>query len=103
MANETTSPNMLLPIPGVGLTDGPTFATDINYCLTIIDSHNHSSGNGVQITPAGININSDLSFGSNNAISLRTARYTSQASLIPASGSDLDCVYVSGVDLYYND
>jgi hypothetical protein len=60
--STTISPNMSLVIPGVGSEAGPAYATDVNNSLTIIDSHNHSSGSGVQITPNGININSALTF-----------------------------------------
>lgn len=101
MAN-TISPDMGLVIPGVGTEISPTWATDLNSSLTIIDSHNHTPGSGVPIPPSGLNINSDLSFGGNNQISLRSSRYNPQTS--PLSGSlDLGCVYVSGVDLYFND
>lgn len=102
MAFESSSPNMGLVLPGVSLTSGPQWATDVNASLSIIDQHNHAPGNGVQITPAGLNISSDLSFISNNATNLRSSRYNPQ--LTPLAGSlDLGCVYVSGVDLYYND
>lgn len=102
MANFFLSPNMSLPIPTVDVDPGPDWALNLNQCQAIIDSHNHSAGNGVQITPNGLNINADLPFGSNNAINLRSVRFTSQVS--PISGvSDLGCLYVSGVDLYYND
>ena len=102
MANTATSPNMLLPIPVVGVDPGPDWAANINNCLTLIDQHNHSPGFGVQITPNGLNINSDLSFGGNNAVALRSSRYNVQGSLL-AGPLDLGCTYVSGVDLYYND
>lgn len=96
------SPNMNLPVPQVGVEPGPDYASDINSSLTIIDSHTHASGSGVQITPSGLNINSDLTFQSNDAIALRSSRYTAQGSPL-AEGTDLGCVYVSGVDLYFND
>jgi hypothetical protein len=49
-----------------------------------------------------MSISSDLSFGGNNAIALRSLRMTEQSS--PISGAlDLACIYASGVDLYYND
>lgn len=101
-AQVTTSPNMGLPVPQVGVTPGPAWANDINASLNIIDAHDHTPGNGVPITPAAMNITSDLSFNDNNLVSLRSSRYQSQPS--PISGvSDLGAVYVSGVDLYYND
>lgn len=99
---STTSPNMNLTIPTVGETVGPTYAQQINASLSLIDLHNHSSGNGVQITPSGLNINADLSFGSNNATSLRSSRYSAQSAPLALS-TDVNCLYVSGVDLYYND
>lgn len=102
MPNTTTSPNMMLPIPVVGVDAGPDYASNINLCLTTIDGHDHASGSGVQITPAGLSISSDLSFIVNNAINLRSARFTSQSSTL-ALASDIECIYVAGVDLYYND
>src|SRR5271166_3792 len=99
---DTISPNMGLVIPGVGTEPSPTWATDLNSSLTIVDAHNHTPGSGVQIPPSGLNINSDLTFNNNNQTMLRSSRYAVQAS--PLAGAlDLGCVYVSGVDLYFND
>jgi microcystin-dependent protein len=103
MAYEINSPNMRLPVPGVGLTSGPQYAIDLNACLAIIDQHNHTPGSGIQITPAGLNINSDLTFNSvNNAVQLRSTRYIPQPSVLTPA-ADIACVYVAGADLYYND
>lgn len=101
MAN-TISPNMNLIIPGIGTENSPTWATDINASLAAIDSHNHSSGQGVQITPNGMNINSDLAFQNNNATILRSARFQSQNAVLSLA-SDVGCLYVVGNELYYND
>lgn len=98
----TSSPNMLLPVPTVGVEAGPTWATDINNCLSIIDSHNHTPGYGVQITPDGLNINSDLTLGNNNLTNARSLRLTVQTTPL-ALPTDLACLYASGVDLYFND
>lgn len=102
MANTTSSPSMLLPIPVVGVDPGPQYASDINNCLTLIDQHDHSPGYGVQITPSGLNISSDLPMGSNNLTGARSIRFTAQGGPIGAA-SDLGCLYEAGVDLYYND
>jgi len=102
MANITNSPNMSLPIPVVGVENGPQYATDINSSLTIVDLHNHSPGYGVQITPSGLNINADLPFNANNATQLRSVRFNPNASVLNLS-TDLGCLYEAGVDLYYND
>lgn len=102
MANYTITPNMNLTVPTATIEIGPAFAVEINGDLSILDSHNHTVGNGVQIPSAGLNINADLSFNSANAISLRSTRFVAQSSPL-SLGSDIGAVYVSGVDLYYND
>jgi len=48
---STTTSNMSLTIPSVGDTDYPTSVSD---SLTILDSHTHASGSGVQIPTGGI-------------------------------------------------
>ena len=103
MPNVIISPNMSLPVPVVGVDLGPDWANNLNSCLSTIDGHNHTPGMGVQIPPAGLNINADLTFQSNNATNLRTIRFAPQLSAIPASSPDLGCLYEAGVDLYYND
>lgn len=96
------SPNMSLPVPQVGSEAGPDYAFDINDCLSLIDSHDHTAGSGVQITPSGLNINSDLTFNGSNAINLRSVRMSSQGSPL-ALPSDLNCLNVVAGDLYFND
>ena len=105
MANTTASPNMNLPVPNVGTDPGPQFAFDVNNCLTVIDGHNHSPGYGVQINPNGLNINSDLPFGGNNATLVRSVRFQPQGSTPISDPTDIGCVYEagSGGDLWYND
>lgn len=98
MANETLSPNMSLPVPGVSLTDGPQWATDLNSCLSILDSHSHVSGSGVPITPDAINMSADLPFSGNSATGLKSIQWTSQVSL-----ASLKAAYVISNDLYFND
>ncbi len=102
MPNTISSQYMALPVPVVTVDPGPTWATDVNSCLTLIDQHDHSTGKGTQITQAGFNITGNVNFNSANAIALRSSRYTAQSAPINGA-SDLGCVYVSGVDLYFND
>lgn len=103
MANQYLSPNMSLVIPVPGQEPGPDWASDLNASLTILDGHSHSPGSGVQITPAGININADLPFNnSNNATQLRSVRFFPNLSSLSLP-ADLGCLYEFGVDLYYND
>lgn len=95
---------LTVPTPSTGVTGtgdpGPGYATNISNDLNTIDAHDHSSGKGVQVTPAGLNINADLSFGSFNATNLRSARFTSQASALNG-GSDVGEIYVKTGDLWY--
>lgn len=102
MPNYINSANMLLPIPVIGTDPGPDYATNINNCFTLLDYHDHSSGKGIQVTPAGLDINADLPMGGNNLTLARSLRMSAQNSVLVAS-ADLGCLYVSGVDLYYND
>ena len=97
-----TTANMLLPVPTVGGTLGPQYAVDINSCLSLVDSHDHSTGKGVSITQAGINITGDLALNGFNATLLRSTRYSSQGAVL-ALGTDLNCAYVVNDDLYFND
>lgn len=108
MANTTISPNMSLIIPTVSVDPGPDWANNINASLSIIDQHNHSFGSGVQINQSGILLNPNptsfdsLGFNTSNAFSLRSVRFTPQASPLSVA-TDIGCMYESGVDLYYND
>ena len=58
---------------------------------------------GVQVNPGGLDINSDLTFQGNNAYNLRSVRFLAQNIPITPSSPDLGCLYVAGVDLYFND
>lgn len=97
------TPNMSLLGISIGIDSGLTIEQNYNSNMALLDQHNHAAGSGVQIQPSGINISSDLPFNTNNAISLRTCRFVAQVSAIPASSPDLGCIYVAGVDLWYND
>lgn len=97
------TPNMNLPVPVVGQEAGPQYAIDINNCMTTIDSHGHTAGAGVPITTDALNINADLPINSNRLMNIKSAVFASQGSPLPGASPDLNAVYVSGVDLYYND
>lgn len=98
----TLTPNMSLPVPGVGTESGPQYATDINSCLSIVDAHDHTPGSGVQITPSAIDINADLLLNGNNLTTARSLRLSAQSAVLNLA-TDLGCLYEVGVDLYYND
>lgn len=100
---STLSPNMNLSIPTVGVDIGPTYAYQINTSLSLIDSHNHSPGSGVPITPSGININAMLTFNDNPATNLEYAGFAVQASASTALQS-LSVAPTSSInELWYTD
>lgn len=79
MADFILTPNMGLPEPIVGVTTGTAYATYINQSLTLIDRHDHTPGNGVQITPAALNIDATVDFQINSAINLVSANFVLQS------------------------
>lgn len=102
MANTVLSPVMSMPVPVPTVDPGPQYAFDLNSCLSILDQHDHTVGLGNPITPSAMLINADLLMGSNNLTAIRSTRFDAQLSPL-ALGTDLGCLYVSGVDLWYND
>jgi hypothetical protein len=104
MANVITTPNMMLPTPVPGQDPGPDYGANNNSCFNILDSHNHSAGSGVPITPLGININTPLQFNNNIASTIyglsfsapATSGATSFLYTAPQSGGGIN-------DLFFND
>jgi hypothetical protein len=94
----STTDNMGLVLPVVGSTIGPTWASQLNSALEIVDAHDHTSGKGKSITTAALNINADVSFNGNSATNLSAARFSSEASTLVLAST----VYCVGNDLYYN-
>lgn len=95
---STTSPNMNLLVPTSGMTPGPDYSLQVNTSLSLIDQHDHSPGKGVQITPAGININTALTLNNNLLTNVAGLMLTAQGST-----PDIGTLYESGTDLYFVD
>jgi hypothetical protein len=90
--------NMALNLPVVGVTAGPTYATLNNTAFSTIDSHDHTTGKGVQVPASGININASLEFNSNAAIELTFLGLEAQSS---APSTNLSVYVDNSSDLYY--
>ena len=79
--------------PAVGVTAGPTWATDLNTTIDAVDGHDHSTNKGVRITPAAINVNSAFEYNSNDITELKTLSFdtatasTTSYSIYQASGN----------------
>lgn len=95
------TPNMSLDLPVVGTTVGPTWAQQLNTAFTVVDSHDHTPGNGVRIPSSALNINGIVPFNNNHLSSVKSCRFQDQAAPL-STGSDLRSLYSSGGDLYYN-
>lgn len=100
----TTTTNMELELPTVSTTLGPEWASLLNAALQVIDAHDHSSGNGAKVTPAGILINAALdmrTYQINNAgslgLDLKSAVDTSDTGSIQLVGGNLWWVNTAGV------
>lgn len=102
MANTVTTPNMNLVLPVVGSDPSPDWATNLYNADIVIDQHNHTLGNGVQINVSGLNLTSDLTINNNNFTNARSLRFTPSSTPLSLV-TDVGVVYVSGVDLWYND
>lgn len=95
-----STPNMGLFESTPLVTTGPLWAQNIEDSLLLVDAHDHSAGKGLQVTPAGLNINSELSFNSQVASNLFSAKFISQGAALP--GSNVRTLYSVGADLYFN-
>ena len=94
----TTFLNLDLPV--VTVTLGPTWANEVNAAFEVIDVHDHTSGKGVQIPTAGLNINADLDFNEN---ALQNVQFLSfeQRTTSPTGSSFAGSVSIFDNDLYY--
>lgn len=91
---------MNLTLPTVTVTLGPTWASELNAAIESIDSHDHTSGKGVKIPTAGININADLDFNENAALNLEFASFEQRTSS-PSGSTFAAATSVYNGDLYY--
>jgi hypothetical protein len=92
---------MGLELPTLHVTQDPVWSQELLDDLSLLDAHNHTLGNGVQIPTAAININADLSFSSFNSVSTRSFRFVNEGAVL-STASDLRCVYVKSGDFWYN-
>ncbi len=93
--------NMGMNLPTVGSTPGPTWASMLNTAFGIVDSHDHTSGKGVQVPTAGLNINADLPLGNHEATGAKGLGMNDQGTKISSSTHEI--LYSSASDLWYND
>lgn len=89
--------NMGLTTSSVGVTAGPTWATNEQTNLTTLDNHDHTSGKGVQLGPSSLNINADLEFNQNSASELKNVIFDSSVTAASTNYS----LYQSSGNVYW--
>jgi hypothetical protein len=99
MPSPVVTPNMSLTAPGVGVTTSPAWALLINADLSTIDQHNHTTGMGVPIPVAGLDIDADLPLNSHSITLLNSAVFAGAVSGTPSVLS----LYSNGTDLFFKD
>lgn len=92
------TPNMSLDLPVVSSTLGPEWASLLNAALELVDAHDHSSGKGTQVTPAGILVNALFNMNSQN---LTTANSYGLANRTSADTSNLGSIQRLNGNLYW--
>src|ERR1035437_4897922 len=100
MTTTTTTTYMSLVLPNVGQELEPTASTDNNAAFTAVDSHDHSSGKGVKVPVAGIDINGDLDLNQFNLIQTRGVKFKNNISNL--SGTETNIFYDKAGDIWWN-
>jgi len=94
-----SSPNMGLTIPVPTVTEGPQYAQEIQQNFNLIDSHNHTSGQGALIPLNALTISQNLNMNAYSVTNLKSTALVNQVSAPAENGS----VYMSGDNLYWKD
>ncbi|HAT63656.1 MAG TPA: hypothetical protein DCS66_03505, partial [Flavobacteriaceae bacterium] len=108
MAETTTTTNMTLVLPTPGQRLGPTWASDINTAMNLVDAHDHTAGKGVTLGVSSFTIDADVNY--NNSYALLNANYLSLDETATPGTDFPEATYPSIVfsggangELYYND
>ncbi len=94
------TPNMNLDLPVPSVTPGPDWADSVNEAFDVVDTHDHTSGNGVPVPTAGISIDADLSLNSSSLIAVDHVNMDQQSAAL--GPSVVDSLYDVNGDLYFN-
>ena len=108
MAETSTTTYMSLTLPTPGERLGPTWASDLNTALTLVDAHDHATS-GKSLGVAALTIDADLDFSPGTTdyapTNMKYGGFASQASPLSADVSTgfPGSIYVASGDLYFND
>lgn len=95
-----TTPYMNLNLPVPSVTLGAQWAQDINDAMALIDSHDHSTGDGAKVKPNGMNINADLDIQQNQLLNVGALGLFTQNAVLSGPLNALKMHSYAG-DLYY--
>ena len=105
MAETSTTTYMSLTLPTPGERLGPTWASDLNAALTLVDAHDHATS-GKSLGVAALTIDADLDFSPGTTdyapTNMKYGSFASQGSALSAT-SFPGSVYVAAGNLYFND
>lgn len=93
------TPNMGLLLPSPSSTLGPLWANLLNDALSLVDSHDHSAGNGQAIGVAGLNLQADLSFNNNRGTGFKSLIFANQSASL--ASTDARGLYVLNGNLFF--
>ena len=93
-----TLPNMSLVTPTLG-GDSGVWDDRINACLGLVDAHDHTSGKGVAIVSAALNINADVAWASYGLTGVGRVDFNTVAAL--AAGANVLFVSSADGELYW--
>lgn len=89
--------NMGITLPEVGITPGPSWATLLNAAFARVDIHDHSTGKGLLIPTAGLNINADVGINTYKLLNTGSLNLTQQS----ADDGLSSTIYNKNGDLFY--
>lgn len=81
----TTLPNISIELPDVG-QDVDEWGAILNADLSLIDAHDHTSGKGVRIRAAALDIDGDVAFGGNGLTTVGRVDFSEVAALAAGAG-----------------
>lgn len=95
-----TTSNMSLVMPTEG-GDADIWDTILNALFVVVDAHDHTTGKGVQVPSAGVNINADLSWAGFFALDVGSLDFVPVAAASVASLQHALFVSVTDDELYF--
>jgi hypothetical protein len=91
---------MLLTLPTVSVTEGPSWSELLNTALETIDSHDHSSDKGSRITPSGLDINDNLNIKNHIFYNFQAVRFQEQGAAL-SGASNANALHSVNGNLYF--